>query len=181
VFYNVPGTDSESTEEKALRAEMGLMTEREMTSSLQEDEARKRVRVDEPEAPARVATSTVTIIEQSTTTVMPLPAAIPEAAQAVASTAPARITQEPPISGPTPSTVSAQSQAPAREQHPEAHAIGHGSLSVQAVPPPVVLPPDPTTHLPVPGLSAAADADEDDDFEMPEINLESDTDEDDEE
>ncbi|KAI5455060.1 hypothetical protein NCC49_002333 [Naganishia albida] len=184
VFYNVPGTDGESAEEKTLRAEMGIMTEPELASSRQEDEARKRVRVEELEATDSVASSTVTVVKQSTATVVPspTPAALPQTSQAAPSSVPITTVQGPPMAAPM--TLSEQSQTPTEPQaaeQPEANAIGHGSLSVQAVPPPVVLPPDSTTHLPVAGVSVPVEAEEDDDdFEMPEINLESDTDEDEE-
>lgn len=160
------------------------MTEPELTSSRQEDEARKRVRVEEPEATTSVASSSVTVVKQSTATVVPspTPAALPQTSQAAPSSVPITTVQGPPMAAPM--TLSEQSQTPTEPQaadQPEAHAIGHGSLSVQAVPPPVVLPPDSTTHLPVAGVSVPVEAEEDDDdFEMPEINLESDTDEDEE-
>lgn len=181
MFHNVPGTDSESTEERKLRAEMGLMTEQEMTSG-QDEEARKRLRVEEPQVPTSV-TSTVTVVTQSTATaVVPVVPAIPTSSATIA---PEKSASDSTRGVEVPVSVK-QSQAPAQhpveQDKPEVH-IGHGSLSVQAVPPPVVLPPDPTTasvHLPVAG-SSAVETVEDDDFEMPEINLESDTDEDEEE
>ncbi|KAJ9117158.1 hypothetical protein QFC20_000301 [Naganishia adeliensis] len=180
VFYNIPSTDFESSEEKKLRAEMGIMTEQEMTSG-QEEEARKRLRVEEPEVPTSV-TSTVTVVTQSTATaVVPAASAVTSSA---ATSPPEKSVDEPSHAAQVPAPFGQrQASDPIAEQDkPESH-IGHGSLSVQAVPPPVVLPPDPTTasvHLAVAGPSAV-DAVEDDDFEMPEINLESDTDEDEEE
>lgn len=156
------------------------MTEQEMTNG-QEEEARKRLRVEEPEVPTSV-TSTVTVVTQSTATaVVPAASAVTSSA---ATSPPEKSVDEPSHAAQVPAPFGQrQASDPIAEQDkPESH-IGHGSLSVQAVPPPVVLPPDPTTasvHLAVAGPSAV-DAVEDDDFEMPEINLESDTDEEEEE
>lgn len=175
VFFNAPGTSSESTEEQALRREMGIRIERELASDA--EDARKRQRMEEPEVHASVTTTTSTVTVQSTS-VSP-PSALPVATPTFGS-APVASEQ---IPASTSATLPSEAAVQVEHAHPDI-TIGHGSLSVQAVPPPVVLPPDVTTasvHVPVAGASAAAQAmEEDDDFEMPEINLESDTDEDEE-
>jgi hypothetical protein len=175
VFFNAPGTSSESTEEQALRREMGIRTERELASDA--EDARKRQRMEEPEVHASVTTTTSTVTVQSTT-VSP-PSALPVATPTFGSVP--VVSEQVQISAPVPALP--ETIVHVEHAHPDI-TIGHGSLSVQAVPPPVVLPPDVTTasvHVPVAGTSTAAHAmEEDDDFEMPEINLESDTDEDEE-
>lgn len=179
VFFNAPGSSSESTEEQALRVEMGIRTERELASDA--EDARKRQRREEPDVRASVTTSTSTsTVTVQSTVVSPDP--VPIIAAPTFGSIPVAPTEKLPSSAPA-------AQAPSESidniehAHPETTA-GHGSLSVQAVPPPVVLPPDVTTatvHVPVAGPSTTADAmGEDDDFEMPEINMESDTDEDEE-
>lgn len=175
VFLNAPGTLAESTEEQSLRAEMGIRTERELASDA--EDARKRQRLDEPVS-ASVTTATVTSTVQSI--VVTPPPAVPAVGPTFGS-APAVETRKLPPSAPP---ASAPVETPAVEiAHPDA-SIGHGSLSVQAVPPPVVLPPDVTTsavQTPMATRPAPrAVVEDDDDFEMPEINMESDTDEDEE-
>lgn len=154
---------------------MGIRTERELASDA--EDARKRQRLDEPVS-ARVTTATVTSAVQSTIAA-PTPPAVSIAGPTFGS-APAVETRKLPPSAPP---ASAPVEDPAVENADSGAAIGHGSLSVQAVPPPVVLPPDVTTsasQASVGGPATAAAVEDDDDFEMPEINMESDTDEDEE-
>ncbi|KAJ9094861.1 hypothetical protein QFC19_007790 [Naganishia cerealis] len=180
-FYNVPGSADETTEERALRAELGLQTSLEATKS---QDAQRVADVEEEEPKRRrVVVEIKESVTTSATSVVESPAILP--LQQLTTIAPSAVTRPEPSTAPphaAPEMAPVQNLPTAPLEAPLAQ---HGSLSVQAVPPPIVLPPDVTTaSLHVPGMSTdvGGDAEADnDDFEMPEINLESDSDEEDEE
>lgn len=136
----------------------------------EEERKRKRVVVEVKES---VTTTSTSFLGNTAKPVAPVVAVAPPpvSAQSKVSTAlPPSVPQVTP-------------EQPTSDVHVEAP---HALLSVQAVPPPVVLPPDVTTaSVHVPGIStttgADAEGDDDDDFEMPEINLESDSEEEEDE
>ncbi|KAJ9097731.1 hypothetical protein QFC21_004769 [Naganishia friedmannii] len=177
VFYNTPGSAEESTEERTLRADLGLKTgvgatktrDAERTTDMDEEERkRKRVFVEVKESTTTTSTSFI----GNTAAPVPRPSAV----------APPPVLTRPQVSAVIPTVPEmVAKQVPAAVQLEAQHAL----LSVQAVPPPIVLPPDVTTaSVHVPGILGAVSGDavgDDDDFEMPEINLESDSDEEDEE